>query len=225
MPKRATLRKPLNWSKPSEPPKPKERSAKMTAAERRAQIINVSKQLFSQKGFNGTTTKEIALASGISEAMIFCHFASKEDLYTAIIDQRIQEVGDALSDEALQAQDDERVFGELARFILDKTAENPTMLRLMYFSALEGHQLSDIFYANHEIKKVMKLVDYIHLRISEGAFRNLDPFLVARAFTGMFYTYVTAEHLFDAGRYYPRATHDEVIQNFLSIFLNGIRNK
>lgn len=197
----------------------------MTAAERRAQIINVSKQLFSQKGFNGTTTKEIAQASGISEAMIFCHFSSKEDLYTAIIDQRIQEVGDALSDEALQAQDDERVFGDLARFILDKTAENPTMLRLLYFSALEGHQLSDIFYANHEIKKVMKLVDYIDLRISQGAFRNLDPFLVARAFTGMFYTYVTAQHLFDAGRYYPRATHDEVIQSFLSIFLNGIRKK
>jgi TetR/AcrR family transcriptional regulator len=225
MPKRVTLRKPLNWSKPSEPSKPKERSAKMTAAERRAQIINVSKQLFSQKGFNGTTTKEIAQASGISEAMIFCHFASKEDLYTAIIDQRIQEVGDALSNEALQARDDERVFGDLARFILEKTSENPTMLRLLYFSALEGHQLSDIFYANHEIKKVMKLVDYIHLRISEGAFRNLDPFLVARAFTGMFYTYVTAQHLFDAGRYYPRATHDEVIKNFLSIFLNGIRTK
>ena len=225
MSKRATLKKPLNWSKPSESPKPDRRPTKMTAAERRAQIINVSKKLFSERGFNGTTTKEIAQASGISEAMIFCHFASKEDLYTAIIDLRIQEVGDALSDEALQAQDDERVFGDLARFILDKTSENPTMLRLLYFSALEGHQLSDIFYAKHEIKKVMKLVDYIHLRISEGAFRNLDPFLVARAFTGMLYTYVTAQHLFDAGRYYPRATHDEVVQAFLSIFLNGIRKK
>jgi hypothetical protein len=41
----------------------------------------------------------------------------------------------------------------------------------------------------------------------------------------MFYTYVTARHLFDAGRYYPKATHDEVIKNFLSIFLTGIRNK
>jgi len=195
----------------------------MTAAERRAQIINVSKKLFSQKGFNGTTTKKIAEASGISEAMIFCHFGSKEDLYTAIIDQRIQEVGDAFSDEALRAHDDERVFGELARFILDKTSENPTMLRLLYFSALEGHQLSDIFYAKHEIKKVMKLVDYIHLRISEGAFRELDPVLVARAFIGMLYTYVTAQHLFDAGRYYPKATHDDVIQSFLSIFLHGIK--
>jgi AcrR family transcriptional regulator len=197
----------------------------MAAVERRAQIIDISKKLFSQKGFNGTTTKEIAQASGISEAMIFCHFASKEDLYTAIIDQRIQEVGDAYSDEAMQARDDERVFGDLARFILEKTSENPTMLRLLYFSALEGHQLSDIFYSNHEIKRVMKLVDYIQLRISEGAFCDVDPFLVARAFTGMFYTYVTAEHLFDASRYYPRATHEEVIQSFLSIFLSGIRSK
>ena len=70
---------------------------KMTAAERRAQIITVSKQLFSKKGFSGTTTKEIAKASGISEAMIFCHFASKQELYSAIIDQRIQEVGDPMS--------------------------------------------------------------------------------------------------------------------------------
>jgi AcrR family transcriptional regulator len=197
----------------------------MAAAERRAQIINVSKQLFSQKGFNGTTTKEIAQASGISEAMIFCHFSSKEDLYTAIIDQRIQEVGNAYSEEAIQARDDVKVFGDLARFILEKTSENPTMLRLLYFSALEGHQLSDIFYSNHEIKKVMKLVDYIQLRISEGAFCDVDPVLVARAFTGMFYTYVTAQHLFDAGRYYPRATHEEVIRSFLTIFLNGIRTQ
>ncbi len=196
----------------------------MMAADRRAQIINVSKRLFCQKGFNGTTTKEIAQASGISEAMIFRHFASKEDLYTAIIDHRIQEVGDSLSDEAMLACDDERVFGDFARFVLEKTSENPTMLRLLYFSALEGHRLSDIFYSNHEIKKVMKLVDYIQLRISQGAFGRLNPILVARAFTGMLYTYVTAELLFDAGKYYPQVTQDEIVENFLKIFLDGVRN-
>jgi AcrR family transcriptional regulator len=196
----------------------------MIGANRRAQIINISKQLFSRKGFNGTTTKEIARASGISEAMIFRHFASKEDLYTAIIDQRIQEVGDALSDEALEAQDDERLFASFARFILEKTARDPTMLRLLYFSALEGHQLSEIFFSKHEIKRVMKLVDYIQLRISQGAFRDLNPVLVARAFTGMLYTYVTAEYLFSAGKYYPMVSQEEIVDTFVSIFLKGIRN-
>lgn len=195
------------------------------AAERRAQIIDVSKKLFSEKGFNGTTTKEIAQALGISESMIFTHFASKRDLYTAIIDQRIQEVGDAISDSAIESQDDKRVFGELARFILDTTGENPTMLRLLYFSALEGHELSDIFFSNHETKKIFKLVDYIKTRISQGAFHDLNPFLVARAFMGMLYTYVVSERLFQAHKYYPKTSNEEVVDNFLSIFLHGVRNR
>jgi hypothetical protein len=58
----------------------------------------------------------------------------------------------------------------------------------------------------------MKLVDYIHVRISEGAFRDLGPLPGCQSFHGMLYTYVTAQHLFDAGHYYPKATHDEVIR-------------
>ena len=196
-----------------------------TTSPKRDHLVETAFRLFYRDGYRAVGIDTLLAEAGVAKMTLYNHFASKEDLYTAIIDQRIQETGDALSDEAIQAHDDERVFGDLARFVLEKTSENPTMLRLLYFSALEGHQLSDIFYANHEIKKVMKLVDYIHLRISEGTFRDLDPFLVARAFTGMLYTYVTAQHLFDAGRYYPRATHDEVIESFLSIFLNGIRNK
>lgn len=197
---------------------------KMTAALRRAQIITVSKQLFSKKGFSGTTTKEIAKASGISEAMIFRHFASKQELYSAIIDQRIQEVGDPIPDDAVKEKDDERVFASLARFVLEKTDQDPTLMRLLYFSALEGHELSDIFYSSHEIRRVMKLVEYIKLRTADGAFRNLDSVLVARAFIGMLYTYVTAKHLFNAEKYFPKATNDLVVENFLKIFLDGLRN-
>jgi hypothetical protein len=110
------------------------------------------------------------------------------------------------------------VFGDLARFILDKTSENPTMLRRLYFSALEGHPLSDLFYANHEIKKVMKLVDLHpspHLR---ERIPRVGPLPGCQSFHRYaLYPYVTAQHLFGVGRYYPKATHDEVIQNFLSI--------
>ena len=197
---------------------------KMTAALRRAQIINVSKQLFSKKGFNGTTTKEIAMASGISEAMIFRHFASKQELYSAIIDQRIREVGDLLPDNAIKEKNDELVFSSVARLVLEKTQQDPTMMRLLYFSALEGHELSDIFYSNHEIKRVMKLVEYVKLRVADGAFRNLDSVLVARAFIGMLYSFVTAEYLFNGEKYFPKTVTDQVVNNFLTIFLDGVRN-
>src|ERR1051326_5746444 len=61
---------------------------RMCADERRLQIAAVAMRLFSERGFRGTTTKEIAQAAGVSEAIIFRHFATKEELYTAIIDYK-----------------------------------------------------------------------------------------------------------------------------------------
>ena len=60
---------------------------RMAAEDRRQQILDIAVRLFSHKGFRGTTTKEIALAAGVNEAIIFRHFATKEELYRAIIDQ------------------------------------------------------------------------------------------------------------------------------------------
>ena len=52
--------------------------------ERRAAIIDAALPLFARKGFAATTTKEIAQAAGVSEALIFKHFPSKAALYEAI---------------------------------------------------------------------------------------------------------------------------------------------
>ena len=57
--------------------------ARMTAEDRKLQILRVAVSLFSQRGFGGTTTKEIAQAAGVSEAMVFRHFATKQELYSA----------------------------------------------------------------------------------------------------------------------------------------------
>src|SRR5919205_265124 len=72
-----------------QPPQPNAAAAgRMCADDRRKQIAEVAMRLFSERGFRGTTTKEIAQAAGVSEAIIFRHFATKDDLYTAIIDYK-----------------------------------------------------------------------------------------------------------------------------------------
>src|SRR5436853_1918698 len=63
-------------------------AGRMAGDERRLQILRVAVSLFSQKGFRGTTTKEIAQAAGVSEAMVFRHFATKSELYSAILDHK-----------------------------------------------------------------------------------------------------------------------------------------
>jgi AcrR family transcriptional regulator len=56
----------------------------MTAAERREAIIDAATPLFARRGFKGVTTREVAGAAGVSEALLYKHFPSKESLYHAL---------------------------------------------------------------------------------------------------------------------------------------------
>src|SRR5437773_9178822 len=57
---------------------------KLSSEERRAAIIKAVRMVFAEKGFHGTTTRELALAAGVSEALLFKHFPDKEALFSAM---------------------------------------------------------------------------------------------------------------------------------------------
>jgi AcrR family transcriptional regulator len=59
---------------------------RMPAAERRQALIDTAIRVFSDGSYRGTTTAEIARAAGISEPILYRHFASKRDLYLAALD-------------------------------------------------------------------------------------------------------------------------------------------
>jgi AcrR family transcriptional regulator len=58
---------------------------RLTSEERRERIIEAARQIFSEKGFHGTTTKELAQKAAVSEALIFQHFPSKDAIYSAML--------------------------------------------------------------------------------------------------------------------------------------------
>src|SRR5207237_4968642 len=107
---------------------------RMAGEERRLSILRAAVALFSQRGFRGATTKEIAQAAGISEAMVFRHFATKEELYSAILDHKaclhddvdpLQKVADAIA-----RKDDRAVFEGMALDALDQHDCDPEFQRL-----------------------------------------------------------------------------------------------
>ncbi len=59
------------------------KASRRRPAEVRALLIDAAAQVFSEKGFDGATTAEIADRAGVSESALFRHFATKEDLFTA----------------------------------------------------------------------------------------------------------------------------------------------
>jgi AcrR family transcriptional regulator len=59
-------------------------TSKLSSEERRAAIIKAVRRVFAEKGFDGTTTRELADAAGVSEALLFKHFPNKEALFSAM---------------------------------------------------------------------------------------------------------------------------------------------
>jgi AcrR family transcriptional regulator len=59
---------------------------RLTAEARREAIVEAVRDVFAEKGFDGTTTRELAKAAGVSEALLYKHFPSKEVLYAAMLE-------------------------------------------------------------------------------------------------------------------------------------------
>ena len=59
---------------------------RLSAEARKEAIVEAVKDVFAEKGFDGTTTRELAKAAGVSEALLYKHFPSKESLYAAMLD-------------------------------------------------------------------------------------------------------------------------------------------
>lgn len=195
---------------------------RMTAGGRREQILRGATQLFAEKGFRGTTTREIARQLGISEALMFKHFPSKEALYRAIIQKRTDGSEEMLFPrEAVEAKDDRQVFRSIASYLIAKNTEDPTFLRLIQYSALEGHELSRMFFENHALERTKDLSKYIRQRIKEKAFRKVPPLLVARAFIGMVIQYVQGQELYGF-KNHVRFSRKKVVDTFVDTFLNGL---
>ena len=63
---------------------------RMTAAERREQLVDISRGLFAERGFDGTSIEEIAARAGVSKPVVYEHFGGKEGLYAVVVDREMQ---------------------------------------------------------------------------------------------------------------------------------------
>ena len=196
---------------------------RLPADERRAQILREAAHLFGTHGFNGTTTRDVAARVGLTEAALYRYFPSKEAMYTAILDERLAapDLTEPV-EEFARCGDDRAVFTVLALNLLHATETDPSILRLVLFSALEGHQLARPF-QEARIRLLREfLAGYIERRSREGAFRGLDPALGARAFIGMVVDHLLVRQIFGQRAEYPQSP-EAVADTFVSIFLDGVR--
>lgn len=202
---------------------------RMTGGERREQILQSAINLFSQHGFSGTTTKEIARSAGVSEAMVFRHYSTKSELYDAILDHKSCEDGiqfpwerNPILQEAIERKDDFAVFYNFALAALTKQQSDEKFMRLLFFSALEEHELAERFFNEFVAHIYEFLSGYIKTRQQDGAMREIEPRIVVRAFLGMMIHHSLNNILWDKNRRLLNITNEEAAKNFAEIVLRGV---
>lgn len=204
-------------------------TGRMTGDKRRELIIQAAFDLFSHRGFSGTTTKDIARAAGVSEAMVFKHFASKDVLYGALLEAK--KCDDGLHEfpwesnepllAAMAAKDDFGVFYHFAVQALNKHQEDISFMRMIFYSALEEHQMAERFFQDFVGKIYEFLGKYVRTRQRDGAFRKVNPRIIVRAFLGMLIHHSLNNILWDKKRQILDISNDEAARNFAEIIVRG----
>ena len=195
-----------------------------SSADRREQILEVATGLFAQQGFRGTTTKLIADRAGVTEALIFRHFPGKEELYWAVIERKINcaAPGERMREILEAGSDDLETFSRIAFQVLERRAQDQTLSRLLLFSALEKHELSERFFQNYVADYFEVLAQFVRKGIAAGRFRNVDPLLAARSFLGMVIYHSWIQELY-GGKHYQDFDPQVVCRTVTGIWLQGMR--
>ncbi|MGD0017370.1 MAG: TetR/AcrR family transcriptional regulator [Verrucomicrobiia bacterium] len=197
---------------------------RIPAVQRHKQILAVAAELFARQGFHGTTTRQIAEQAHVNEAILFRHFPQKEDLYWAVIEEKRREkLGREWLAEQLAAPADEKtVLTAVAVGLLERSASDTTLTRLLLFSALEKHELSARFVKTYVTGFYDLLAEYIRGKIRAGVFRRVDPVLAARGFLGMVLHHFLVQEVLGERRFRKFDTRG-VCEAFVDIWVEGMR--
>jgi AcrR family transcriptional regulator len=197
----------------------KESSSNRTVKNRRQDILEAGLKLFAEKGYNGSTTAEIARAAGVAEGTIFRHFPTKKDLLIAVLEPKVLEGLVQLNKEHSEDTPTE-FFRCFLRNRLELIKKNESLIRLMFAEAQYHIEVREALFNGIIGQAISITKPWFEKGVERGDFRAL-PFLpTMRSFMGMVMIYGLFGHVFIGLS--PEKTIKEATDHILDLFLHGL---
>ncbi|SDG33898.1 TetR/AcrR family transcriptional regulator [Desulfosporosinus hippei] len=194
-----------------------EKSKKKTTEERRQDILEAALNIFTEKGYNGSTTAEIAKAAGVAEGTIFRHFATKKELLIAVLKPKILTGIISLDKEQ---EDPVEFFRCFLKNRLELIKENDGLVRFMFAEAQYHDEVREAL-SNGILGDGINIVKpWFNKGVEEGVFKPIPFPAMMRSFMGMVLFYGIFNHVFPG--FSPEKTIDEAADQILELFLNGL---
>ncbi|WP_329086094.1 MULTISPECIES: TetR/AcrR family transcriptional regulator [unclassified Streptosporangium] len=186
---------------------------RMSGKERREQLIQISRTLFAEKGFDGTSVEEIAATANVSKPVVYEHFGGKEGVYAVVIDREMQKLL-SLVTEALSASHSLIKLERAALALLAYVEENSEGFRIL---VRDSHAASGTGTFASLINDIASQVEDV--MVDEFVERGYDPKLApmyAQMLVGM--VALTGQWWLDV----RRPAREEVAAHLVNLAWNGL---
>jgi len=189
--------------------------------DRREDILQASLHLFAQRGFHGTSMRDIAREADLTEGLIYHYFVSKRDLFRAIIEEHsflpllrtLPELAGQLDLRALLIV--------LARGFFDVLRQNTELTRLLLQEVQVFPEEKEAFFADAVNESITVLGGILDTRMNEKTRLQVDPQVSARIFFNSLLAFFVEQEIL-GGKHLLPADENAYVDHLVEMFVKRI---
>ncbi len=186
-------------------------------AARKSQILEAAARVFSQKGYERATTREIAEAADVSEGTLYNYFSNKQALLIGVAKAYADEIAADINQ--IEAED----FGEMLAQLMANRFRGGRERRLFMLFLYESRNNPDVhqYYVQEALHRIIEETEKrLRILIEEGRLRPIDPAIAARTLSA---TIMGFAALFELGVTIEHGSPERLGKQVTDIFLNGLQ--
>ncbi|MGH2753429.1 MAG: TetR/AcrR family transcriptional regulator [Actinomycetota bacterium] len=189
--------------------------------DRREEIMQASLHLFAEKGFHGTSMRDIAREADITEGLIYHYFASKRDLFRAIIEEHsFLPLLRTLPDLAEQL-DLRGLLIVLARGFFDVLRRNTELTRVLLQEVQVFPEEKEAFFADAVNESITVLARIIDERMSPTTRKQVEAEVSARIFFNSLLAFFVEQEIL-GGKHLLPADENTYVEHLVDMFVKRL---
>ncbi|MBS9383351.1 MAG: TetR/AcrR family transcriptional regulator [Dolichospermum sp. BR01] len=189
----------------------------------RTRILQAAQRLFAAKGFEGTTTRDLAQTAGVAEGTLFRHFANKKAILVEVATSGWVDILTDLLTE-LSEMGSYKAIAQVMRRRMWNLQKNADIMRVCFMEVQFHPDLRDRIQTEVIDKMTAVAEAFFQTAIDKGIYRQMDAKLGAKVFLGLF----AIAGFSDNTLIEPNASPQEMqkmAEGLADIFLNGVLAK
>lgn len=193
-----------------------------TEEDTRTKILQAALQLFARRGYDGTTTKDLAKSAGVAEGTLFRYFPNKKAILIEVATAGWVDILTDLLTELSEMGSYKAVSQVMRRRILN-LRQNSDLLRVCFIEAQYHPELKESI-QTEVINKMTDVAEaFFETAMSKGIYRQMNPKIVAKVFLGIFAIAGFSDETIIDPNASPKAMQ-EMAEGISDIFLRGVLN-